>query len=130
MTVGIIVAGATGWTGAAVTHGISDMGDLKLAGAVARHTGVADIGVVLVHDPVRVLVVARFDGALETPADVFVDLSTMALVKDHSLSAIEKNISVLIGASGMTAERYPTWMVPLANRVVASLSTISGCLQH
>jgi len=104
MTVGIIVAGATGWTGAAVTHGILEADDLTLVGAVALHTAGADIGGVLVRDPVRVLVVARFDGALETPADVFVDLTTTALVKDHSLSAIEKNTSVLVGNAGLTAE--------------------------
>lgn len=106
MTIRIIVAGATGWTGAAVTRGILDVDDLTLVGAVARGAAGDDIGAHLGRDSVGVTIVATVEEALETPADVFVDLTAPALVKGHCLSAIDKGLAVLVGTSGLTAADF------------------------
>lgn len=134
MTVRIIVAGATGWTGAAVTRGILDTDDLTLVGAVARQAAGNDIGTSLGRDPVGVMVVSSVDEALETPADVFVDLTTTALVKGHCMRAIEKGVAVLVGTSGLTAADFAELDAAARKQGVGvftgNLSLTAALMQH
>ena len=51
MTIRIIVAGATGWTGSAVAKGVLDADDMVLVGAVSRAAAGKDVGEVLGRDP-------------------------------------------------------------------------------
>ena len=134
MAVRIIVAGATGWTGAAVTRGILDADGLTLVGAVARQSAGDDIGTVLGREPAGVTTVASVDEALETPADVFIDLTTTALAKAHSMSAIEKGLAVIVGTSGLTAEDFADLDVVARKQGVGvftgNLSLTAALMQH
>jgi len=134
MTVRIIVAGATGWTGAAVTNGILDTEDLILVAAVARRAAGDDIGTALGRGAVGVAVVASVDEALETPADLLIDLTTTSMVKEHALSAIAKGVAVLVGTSGLSAQDFADLDVAATAQGVGvftgNLSLTAALMQH
>jgi 4-hydroxy-tetrahydrodipicolinate reductase len=101
----VCVAGATGWTGRAVTEGVLAAEDLELTGAVARSAAGTDVGVALGGEPVGVEVRASVDEALEG-ADVLIDYTSHTTVKGHVLTAIERGVAVVVGSSGLTAEDF------------------------
>lgn len=99
----ICVAGATGWAGRAVVQEILHSPDLQLTGAVAR-TGVGtDLGGVLGGDPVGVDVAATVDAALDAAVgvDVLIDYTSHVQVRENTLAAIRRGVSVVIGSSGL-----------------------------
>jgi 4-hydroxy-tetrahydrodipicolinate reductase len=88
----VCVAGITGWTGSAVAEAVRAADDLELAGGVSRsdpdsHSSVAE----------------ALDAA---KADVLVDYTHAAVVKDNVLTAIERGVRVVVGSSGLTAADY------------------------
>ncbi|MDX2101997.1 MAG: 4-hydroxy-tetrahydrodipicolinate reductase [Alphaproteobacteria bacterium] len=106
MTLRVIVAGATGWTGGAVARGVMDAADMQLVGAVARGAAGQDIGAVHGRAPVGVTVCATLAEALATPADVVIDYTKPPYVKAHTLAAIAAGVAVVVGTSGLTAADY------------------------
>ena len=106
MTMRVIVAGATGWTGSAVARAVLASEDLVLAGAVARSAAGRDLGKVLGGSPVGVTVVATVEEALRAGADVLVDYTAPQAVKANALAAISSGVAVVIGTSGLSAEDY------------------------
>jgi len=106
MTLRVIVAGATGWTGSAVAKAVLASADLTLAGAVARSVAGQDIGSVLGQAPVGLAVSATLEEALAAGADVVVDYTKPHVVKGHALAAIAAGVAVVIGTSGLSAEDY------------------------
>jgi 4-hydroxy-tetrahydrodipicolinate reductase len=88
----VCVAGITGWTGSAVAEAVGAADDLELVAGVAR------------SDP------ARFSSAAEAldqaRADVLVDYTHAAVVKENVLTALEREVGVVVGSSGLTAEDY------------------------
>ena len=98
MSIRVCVAGATGWTGSAVTNGILRDDTFALVGAVARSSAGQDSG--------GVTICATVAEALQTPTDVFIDYSGAGPVKEHVLYAIERGVNVVVGSSGMTAADY------------------------
>lgn len=106
MTIRIIVAGATGWTGSAVTKAVLAADDFALASAVARSAAGRDIGEALGGGAVGVTVVATVDEALKVGADVLVDYTAPQTVKDNVLKAISAGVAVVIGTSGLSADDY------------------------
>ncbi len=101
MTIRVIVAGATGWTGEAVTRGVLDADDMTLVGAVAPRSAGKDIGAVLGREDAGITISASVDEALKTQADVLIDYTAPALVKGHALAALAKGVSVIVGTSGL-----------------------------
>ena len=100
----ICVAGATGGAGRAVVQEILHSPDLQLTGAVAR-TGVGtDLGGVLGGDPMGVDVAATVDAALDAAVgvDVLIDYTSHVQVRENTLAAIRRGVSVVIGSSGLT----------------------------
>lgn len=92
MSIGVCVAGSTGWTGRAVAAAVGEAGDLELVAGVSR-TGEGDFRSVA--------------EALESvPADVVVDYTHAAVVKENALAALERKVSVVIGSSGLGADDY------------------------
>jgi 4-hydroxy-tetrahydrodipicolinate reductase len=88
----ICVAGSTGWTGSAVAEAVGAAPDLELVSGVSR------------SDPESFSSVAE---ALEaTGADVVVDYTHAAVVKDNVLAALERGVAVVVGSSGLTASDY------------------------
>jgi 4-hydroxy-tetrahydrodipicolinate reductase len=106
VSIRVIVAGATGWTGGAVTRGVIAADDLVLAGAVSRGAAGRDIGEALGLDPAGVTVSASLGEALAGGADVLVDYTKPTVVKGHALEAVAAGVHVVIGTSGLTADDY------------------------
>jgi 4-hydroxy-tetrahydrodipicolinate reductase len=104
MTV-VCVAGATGWTGRAVSEGVLAAADLTLGSAVARTTAGRDLGeawgVAANGVMIRGDVAEALDGV-----HVLVDYTAPDSVKDNALAAIEHGVHVVIGTSGLSAADF------------------------
>src|SRR5258708_11725999 len=106
MAIRVCVAGATGWTGRAVTGAILASRDCQLVGVIARrHVGV-DIGEALGQGRAHVTIVASLEEALAVPTDVLIDYTAPEVVKEHILAALDKGVRVVVGTSGLTASDY------------------------
>jgi 4-hydroxy-tetrahydrodipicolinate reductase len=88
----VCVAGITGWTGSAVAAAVEDAGDLELVGGVAR------------TDPGSFSSVA--DALDAAGADVLVDYTHAAVVKENVLAALERGVGAVVGSSGLTGVDY------------------------
>jgi 4-hydroxy-tetrahydrodipicolinate reductase len=106
MTIRVCVAGATGWTGSAVTRAILAASEFQLAGAVARRQAGRDIGEALRQEKADLTIAASLDEALATPTDVLIDYTGPEAVKGHVLAALTKGVRVVVGTSGLLASDY------------------------
>src|SRR6266566_4581442 len=106
MVIRVCVAGATGWTGSAVTRKILESGEFQLVGAVARQQTGIDVGEALGRDRVGLHIVATLEEALSIPTDVLIDYTSPDSVKAHILKALDKGVHVVVGTSGLTASDY------------------------
>lgn len=106
MPIKVCVAGATGWTGQAVTRKILESAEFQLVGAVARQQAGQDIGQVLGKSAVGVNITASLSEALQTPTDVLIDYTKPDSVKAHTLQALASGVNVIIGTSGLNAADY------------------------
>jgi len=88
----VCVAGITGWTGRAVADAVEAALDLELVAGVSR------------SDPGSFSSVA--DALDAVPADVLVDYTHAAVVKENVLAAIERGLGVVVGSSGLSAADY------------------------
>src|SRR5687767_6546440 len=91
------VAGASGWTGSAVTRAILASDEFELTGAIARSHAGRDVGEVLGLPPSGVTVSGSLAEALARPADVLVDYTTPYTVKQRALDALAGGVRVVIG---------------------------------
>ena len=106
MAIRVCVAGATGWTGGAVTSAILASSEFQLVGAIARRQVSRDVGEVLGQGRASVNIVASLEEALAVPTDVLVDYTAPDVVKDHIMVALDKDVRVVVGTSGLTASDY------------------------
>ena len=106
MTIRVCVAGATGWTGSAVTRALLALSEFQLVGAIARRQAGKDIGEVLGLGGANVNIVASLEEALAVPTDVLIDYTGPEVVKGHILAALDKGVRVVVGTSGLTASDY------------------------
>jgi len=88
----VCVAGSTGWTGSAVAAAVEAADDLALAAGVSR------------SDPDAFSSVA--DALEAVAADVLVDYTHAAVVRENVLAAIERGVAVVVGSSGLSAADY------------------------
>ena len=88
----VCVAGVTGWTGSAVEDAVRAAHDLELVGGVARTDSDAFSSVAEALDAVD--------------ADVLVDYTHAAVVKENVLAALERGVGVVVGSSGLTGTDY------------------------
>jgi len=88
----VCVAGVTGWTGSAVAEAVGAAADLELVAGVSR------------SDPASYSTVAEALDA--TPADVLVDYTSAAAVKENVLAALDRRVAVVVGSSGLSAADY------------------------
>jgi 4-hydroxy-tetrahydrodipicolinate reductase len=93
----ICVAGATGWTGAAIAEAVAAADDLELRSAVSRSAAGGQVA----GAPAYASVAEALDGV-----DVLVDFTSHDVAKANALTAIERGASVVIGTSGLTAEDF------------------------
>src|SRR5829696_1824941 len=87
----VLIAGATGWTGAPLAKAVEAAADLDLAGGIARSG--ADFPSV-----------EAALGAAE--ADVLVDYTKPGVVRGHVDAALAAGLHVVVGTSGLTGEDY------------------------
>lgn len=102
MKTSVCVAGATGWTGRPIAEAVLASDDLVLRSAVSRSWAGQDLGTAWGGDPVGVPVHASVGDALDN-VDVLVDYTSDEAVRAHTLAAIERGVSVVIGTSGLSA---------------------------
>lgn len=101
----VVMAGATGKTGKAVTRVILQQDDMKLVGAVAAdHIGV-DVGTVIGVDPVGVTIQDDLTKVLDSAgADVLVDFTAPAVVVSHIEKALDRGVACVVGTTGISRE--------------------------
>jgi 4-hydroxy-tetrahydrodipicolinate reductase len=93
----ICVAGATGWTGAAIAEAIAAADDLDLRSVVSRSAAGSEI-----HGaPVYASAAEALDGV-----DVMIDFTSHDVAKANALAAIERGVAVVVGTSGLTADDF------------------------
>jgi 4-hydroxy-tetrahydrodipicolinate reductase len=93
----ICVAGATGWTGSAVAQSVVEAEDLHLRSAVARSAAGERVGGAPVFGSVR----EALDGV-----DVLIDYTSHLVVKENVMTAVEREVAVVVGTSGLSADDY------------------------
>lgn len=92
MALKVLIAGATGWTGAPLAEAVAAADDLELAGGIARSGGA---------------VFRSVDEALAAgPADVFVDYTSAAAVRGNADAALAAGLHVVVGSSGLTGRDF------------------------
>lgn len=106
MAIRICVAGASGWTGGAVTRAILATDGFELTGAIARRHAGRDVGELLGMSPCGVIVTDNLAQALANPVDVLVDFTSPDTVKQRIVEALSSGVRVVIGTSGLTANDY------------------------
>jgi 4-hydroxy-tetrahydrodipicolinate reductase len=88
----VCVAGITGWTGRPVAAAVEAAGDLELVSGVSRSDSDSFSSVAEALDAV--------------PADVLVDFTHAAVVKENVLAALDRAVGVVVGSSGLSAADY------------------------
>src|SRR5215472_13682037 len=88
----VCVAGITGWTGGAVADSVRAADDLELVAGVSR------------SDPDSYSSVAEALDAIQ--ADVLVDYTHASAVRANVFAALERNVNVVIGSSGLGAADF------------------------
>jgi 4-hydroxy-tetrahydrodipicolinate reductase len=97
----VCVAGITGWTGGPIARAIAGAGDLELASGVARSaagTSFEDTGAPIFG--------SVWEALERAEADVVVDYTDAAAVKENVLAALARRTAVVVGSSGLTAEDF------------------------
>jgi 4-hydroxy-tetrahydrodipicolinate reductase len=88
----VCVAGVTGWTGGPVADAVRAADDLELVAGVSR------------SDPASFSSVAEALDAVE--ADVLVDYTHAAVVKEDVMAALDRRVGAVVGSSGLSAADY------------------------
>jgi 4-hydroxy-tetrahydrodipicolinate reductase len=97
----VCVAGITGWTGAPIARAIAEADDLELVSGVSRSaagTSFEDVGVPIFG--------SVWEALERAEADVVVDYTDAAAVKENVLAALARKTAVVVGSSGLTAEDF------------------------
>lgn len=102
----VCIAGATGWAGSALAAGVMAADDLQLVSAVSRSAAGMDLGVALGGAAIGVPVASTVAAALHGGADVLVDYTSHQAVGANVRTAIEREVAVVVGASGLTASEF------------------------
>jgi 4-hydroxy-tetrahydrodipicolinate reductase len=96
-SLGICIAGITGWTGSALAEAVAAAGDLVLRSGVSRSAAGGETHGAPVHASV---------GEALKGVDVLIDFTSHDVVKANTMTAIERGVAVVIGTSGLTADDF------------------------
>jgi 4-hydroxy-tetrahydrodipicolinate reductase len=100
----ICFAGITGWTAAPIVAAIDQADDLTLSSGVSRSAAGQSLAAYSADPGFIYATVAE---ALQSAAaDVLVDYTSAAAVRNHAWTAVEAGVHVVIGSSGLTADDY------------------------
>src|SRR5579862_954280 len=88
----VCIAGRTGWTGREIATAVAEADDLDLVAGVSRsgEGTYRSVG----------------DALAAVEADVLVDYTHAAAVKENVLTAVDRGVGVVIGSSGLSAADY------------------------
>ena len=106
MALNVCLAGATGWAGSELAHGIAGSEDLKLVSAVSRKQAGRSLAQVLGDERLDAPVYATAAEALAGPVDVFMEYTKPDSARANILTALERGAHVVVGTSGLTDEDY------------------------
>jgi 4-hydroxy-tetrahydrodipicolinate reductase len=102
----VCVAGATGWAGSALSKAIIKSPDLEIVSAVSRKYANKNLSEILNENHPSIPIFATADEALDRACDVFVEYTKPEIAKHNIFSALNKNVNVVVGTSGLTDEDY------------------------
>jgi 4-hydroxy-tetrahydrodipicolinate reductase len=104
--VSICFAGITGWTAAAIIAAIDEADDLTLTSGVARSAAGQSLATAA-GSASDGFVYATVAEALESaPADVLIDYTSAAAVRNNVWTAVQAGVHAVIGSSGLTSADY------------------------
>jgi 4-hydroxy-tetrahydrodipicolinate reductase len=106
MTLKVCLAGATGWAGSELSRGVAAADDLTMMAAVSRSHAGRVLGDVLDESRLTAPVFATAAEALAQPCDVFVEFTRPDSAKANVLAALERNVHVVVGTSGLSDDDY------------------------
>ena len=132
----VCVAGVTGWAGNAVAHAIIATSDMRLIAGVSRSAAGKSLDDALSVEGVDGKVFSTVEEALSVAsADVLIDFTSAASAKGNVLAAIQRNVHVVNGSSGLTEDDYAA-IQELATQhhvgvvALANASVMAALLQH
>ena len=102
----VCIAGATGWAGSALASGVLGANDMTLVSGVSRSAAGGDLGVSLGAAANGVPVFATVAEALAVGVSVLVDYTSHTAVEAVVHAALEHDVSVVVGSSGLDAVQY------------------------
>src|SRR5690625_4319208 len=107
MSLNVCIAGATGWAGSALSKGVYNDKELNLVSGVSRSSAGKDLSKVLNFDANYIPVFESVEQAFNnTDCDILVEYTDPSIAKENILHALEHNINVVIGTSGLTKADY------------------------
>ena len=102
----VCFAGITGWTAPAIVAAIGAADDLRLSSGVSRSAAgqtLATAAGSTSHGCVYATVAEALESA---PADVLIDYTSAAAVKNNAQTAVRAGVHTVIGSSGLTSADY------------------------
>lgn len=103
----VSVAGATGWAASELCKAIAQNEDLELVSALSRSYAGKNLNEVLNFNSAQnIPIFATIEEALAIPCDVLVEYTKPGIAKHHVLTALHKNVNVIVGTSGLSDEDY------------------------
>jgi 4-hydroxy-tetrahydrodipicolinate reductase len=97
----VCVAGITGWTGGPIARAIAAVGDLELVSGVSRSAAGTRF-----EDLDTPIFGSVWEALERAEADVVVDYTDAAAVKDNVLAALARETAVVVGSSGLTTPDF------------------------
>jgi 4-hydroxy-tetrahydrodipicolinate reductase len=104
--INICFAGITGWTAPPIADAIEAAADLALTSGVSRTAAGQGLGEVTGLDNAGWVYATVAQALAAAPADVLVDYTSAAAVRDNVWAAVEAGVHVVIGSSGLTEADY------------------------
>ena len=102
----IVVAGATGWAGSALSAGIHAAEGMELVGGVSRSRAGETLADALGISGLEAALHATAEEALGARPDVFVEYTKPDVARSNVLAALAEGAHVVIGTSGLDEEDY------------------------
>lgn len=103
----VLIAGATGWAGSALSKGVSAHANMQLVGGLSRSYEGKNLADLLHLGEQSIPLFAHIDAALEqVDFDVFVEFTKPDIAKSNILKALAKGKKVVVGTSGLSNEDY------------------------
>jgi 4-hydroxy-tetrahydrodipicolinate reductase len=106
MTIRVCISGVSGDIGKPLAVAVSKADDLRLVGAVSRKQKGRSTKEVTGEAAIDVAISGSVAEALKTPTDVLVDFTSAEAVRANVLAAIERDVHVVVGSSGLTDQDY------------------------